>query len=146
MSWAVMECSEYEPARMWCSELKPPLCQTWLERYLEISSAMFNHTEGHDLHDPRSSNLPIWGCFHGNVATPKWMLCDGKSHGNLDDDWGYPRLWTPAYLPIICPIILGTAHLSARQQNYKQQNPCWNPNVNIASPGLHRQAPGCCWW
>ena len=29
--------------------------------------------------------------------TPKWLVCNRKSHLEIDDDWGYSHLWKPPY-------------------------------------------------
>ena len=30
--------------------------------------------------------------------TPKWLVYTGKSHLEMDDDWGYPYFRKPPYL------------------------------------------------
>ena len=33
--------------------------------------------------------------WHG--GTPKWMVYNGQSHIEMDDDWGYPHFGKPPY-------------------------------------------------
>ena len=48
---------------------------------------------------------------------PKWLVYKGKSHPEMDDDWGYPRLWTPPLvylsLSLYLPIYLGAIYLDS---------------------------------
>ena len=33
-----------------------------------------------------------------NCGTPKWLVHEGKSHLEMDDDWGYPYFRNPPYV------------------------------------------------
>ena len=36
-----------------------------------------------------------------NGGTPIWLVCNGKSHLGMDDDWGYPHFGKPPYIIIV---------------------------------------------
>ena len=38
------------------------------------------------------------GGFHSHGGSPKWFVCKGKSHLEMDDDWGYPYFRKPLYI------------------------------------------------